>query len=74
MTSKSFVWFRRGMLWFSAPTSLNNDMLNDGELHENIMKRSIGRSEVLLDYLVWGTITPRACFIRAIRKGFGRHA
>ena len=21
------------MLWFSAPTSLNNDVLNDGEIH-----------------------------------------
>ena len=36
------------MLWFSAPTSLNNDLCNDGEILEKIVKRTIVRSEAFL--------------------------
>ena len=36
------------MLWFSAPTSLNDDLSNDGVVLEHVMKQSTWLSKVLL--------------------------
>ena len=44
----------REMLWFSAPISLNNDLLNDGVLFKNIMQQSTRLSKVLLLSLIGG--------------------
>ena len=38
----------RRMLWFSAPTSFNNDLLNDGVVLEHVMKQSTWLSKVHL--------------------------
>ena len=35
------------MLWFSAPTSFNNDLLNDGVILEHVMKQSPWHAKVL---------------------------
>ena len=37
---------QRRTLWFSAPTSLNNDLLNDGVILEHVMKQSTWLSKV----------------------------
>ena len=38
----------RRMLWFSAPTSFNNDLLNDGVVLEHVMKQSPWHTKVPL--------------------------
>ena len=45
------------MLWYSAPSSLNNDLLNDGVILEN------NHETVNMERMS----TPRACFMRSIR-------
>ena len=37
---------QRRMLWFFAPTSLNNDLLNDGVILEHVMKQPTWLSKV----------------------------
>ena len=51
------------MLWLSAPTSLNNDLLNDGKVEQ-----STWRSRMFLGHLYFGINTPRIFFLKAMRK------
>ena len=60
------------LLWFSAPTSLNNDFLNDGvilEKYDETVNMSCRSAYILL----YGWMnTPRACFTRTILEMLGR--
>ena len=55
------------MSWFSAPTSLNNELLNDGVILEkcNEAVNLAFQSGFTLPY--WRMNTPRSCFLRSIR-------
>ena len=57
---------RGSMLWFSAPTSLNNDLLNDGVLFAVTDTINLAfRGSFILPF--WRRNTPRACSMRSIR-------
>ena len=56
----------RRMLWFFAPTSLNNDLLNDGVILEHVMKQPTWLSKVPLFCTLEEMNTARACFLRSI--------
>ena len=56
-----------GMLWFSAPTSLNNDLLNDGVILEK-QTETINWAFHNASFLpCWWMNPPRSCFLRSIR-------
>ena len=55
----------RRMLWFSAPTSFSNDLLNDGVVLEHVMKQSPWHTKVFSAH--WRMNTARDCFMMSIR-------
>ena len=57
---------QRRMLWFFAPTSLKNDLLNDGVILEHVMKQPTWLSKVPLLCTLEEMNTARACFMRSI--------
>ena len=66
-TQKNPCRVQSGMSWFSAPTSLNNEQLNDGVILEkcNESVNLAFQSGFTLPY--WRMNTPRSCFLRSIR-------
>ena len=59
-----------GMLWFSAPTSLNNYLINDGELNIRYYEAIGTTLNNAITIPSWCMNSPRACFLRAIRNVF----
>ena len=53
-----------GMLWLSAPTSLNNGLLNDGVILE---KYNEAVKLAILGTFSLPSNSPRSCFLRSIR-------
>ena len=56
-----------GMLWFSAPTSPNNDLLNDGVILEKYNEAVILAILATFTMPLWRMHTPRSCFLRSLR-------
>ena len=53
------------MLWFSAPTSLNNDLLDDGVILEKYNEAVIFAVLATFTMPFWSMYTPRSCFLRS---------
>ena len=56
-----------GMLWFSAPASLNNDLLNDGVILEKYNEAVDLTILATFTMPFWRMHTPRSCFLRSLR-------
>ena len=56
------------MLWFSSPTSINNDLLNDGEILGNFYEAVNLAFQSVLGAPYFGMNSPRIFFLKAMRK------
>ena len=59
------------MPWFSALTSLNNNLLNDGEILAKYDETFNLAFQSILKLSHFGVNTPRICFLKAMRKVLG---
>ena len=55
-----------GILWFSAPSSLNRKFANNGTNVEKFRETVNKAIEITFDVSVDGVHTPRACLLRAV--------
>ena len=55
------------MSWFSAPTSLNNELLNNGVILEKYNEAVDLAFQSAFALPWWRMNTPRSCFLRSIR-------
>ena len=58
---------QRRMLWYSAPTSLNNDLLSDGVILEKYNKTVNMAISTSFTFQFWSGHTPRSPFLGAQR-------
>ena len=56
------------MLWISSPTTINNDLLNDGEILGNFYEAANLAFQSVLGAPYFGMNSPRIFFLKAMRK------
>ena len=55
-----------GLLWFSAPTKLNREFVNNGTKVAKFTDTVSSAIEFTCNIAFDGTLTPRACYLRAV--------
>ena len=62
------------ILWISSPTTINNDLLNDGEVLGNFYEAANLAFQSVLGAPYFGMNSPRIFFPESNEESFGRHA